>query len=108
MTPLTIQQALAATFISAAVIFSTRAFPFVLFSRREPPHILSFIEHSIPPMVMAILVVNCFCDAHCDIKTVSQSISLAAVVLLHLWRRNPMISIFGGTGIYMILLRVLR
>lgn len=106
MTPLTIQQALLASVVSAAVIFSTRAFPFVLFSTREPPHILSFIERSIPPMVMAILVVNCFCDAHCDVKTVSQAISLAAVVMLHLWRKNPMISIFGGTALYMVLLRV--
>lgn len=106
MTPLTIPQALAATFVSAAVIFSTRAFPFVLFSHRKPPHILAFVERSIPPMVMAILVVNCFCDARCDAKTASQAISLGAVVLLHLWKKNPMISIFGGTVLYMALLRL--
>lgn len=106
MMPLTIEQALAATFVSAFVIFSTRAFPFLLFSKREPPRILSFVEHSIPPMIMAILVVHCLKDAAFDPRTAAQLLSLAAVAILHLWRRNPMISIFGGTALYMVLIRV--
>lgn len=104
--PLTLEQALIASLVSALVIFSTRAFPFVLFSRREPPHILAFVEHSIPPMVMAILVVNCFCNAGCNRQTLAQVISLIAVATLQLWRRNPMISIFGGTALYMVLIRL--
>lgn len=106
MTALTLQQALIASAAAALVIFSTRAFPFLLFSRREPPKILVFVEHSIPPMVMAILVVNCFSSAGCNRATLSQIVSLATVGALHLWRRNPMISIFGGTILYMVLIRL--
>lgn len=108
MTPLTIEQALLATAVSALVIFSTRAFPFLLFSKREPPSILSFVEHSIPPMIMAILVVHCLKDAALDCRTAAQVLSLASVAALHLWRKNPMISIFGSTALYMVLIRVWR
>jgi len=57
MTPLTLKAALVATFISALVVFLTRAFPFIVFSYRDPPRIISFIEKYIPPMIMAVLVV---------------------------------------------------
>jgi Predicted branched-chain amino acid permeases (azaleucine resistance) len=106
---LTTTAVLAATFVSALVIAATRAFPFVLFSRRDPPRIIIFIEKYIPPMVMAILVVYCLKD----VKFTSQPwgvpslAALALTVILHLWKRNPMISIFGGTILYMILSRVL-
>ena len=42
---LTLNQILIATIISAAVIFATRAFPFVLFSKKDPPQIIRFIEN---------------------------------------------------------------
>jgi len=62
MTPLTLKAALVATFISALVVFLTRAFPFIVFSYRDPPRVISFIEKYIPPMIMAVLVVYCFKD----------------------------------------------
>ena len=36
-----------------------------------------------------------------------QLAAVAVVVLLHLWRRNTLLSIAGGTAVYMILLRLL-
>ena len=62
MTPLTLKAALIATLISALVVFLTRAFPFIVFSYRDPPRVISFIEKYIPPMIMAVLVVYCFKD----------------------------------------------
>ena len=32
-------------------------------------------------------------------------IAAACVVLLHVWKKNTLLSVFGGTAIYMILLR---
>jgi branched-subunit amino acid transport protein AzlD len=31
----------------------------------------------------------------------------AFTAIIHVWRHNPLISIFGGTALYMILIRVL-
>lgn len=110
MSALSTREAVAATLVCALIIFLTRAFPFILFSRAKPPKIISFIERFIPPMVMAILAVYCFKDL--DISRSPWGIpslaSLAAVVALHLWKRNSMLSIFGGTALYMLLLRVMR
>jgi branched-subunit amino acid transport protein AzlD len=32
-----------------------------------------------------------------------EAIALAATVVLHLWRRNAVLSILGGTALYMVL-----
>ena len=108
-TPLTLSQALIATLVMALIIFATRAFPFVLFSKREPPRILQFIEKYIPPMVMAILIIYSiksvqFAKAPHGIPELA---AIAVTVLLHLWKNNSMVSIFGGTALYMVLNYVL-
>ncbi|MBP3709916.1 MAG: AzlD domain-containing protein [Treponema sp.] len=107
--PLSLSAALAATAISALIVFATRAFPFVLFSYREPPRVIRFVEKYIPPMVIAILVVYCFKDVRIAAKPwgIPSFCATGATVLLHLWKRNPMISIFGGTALFMVLSRVL-
>lgn len=106
---LTLAAVLTAILVSALVILATRAFPFVLFSRRNPPRIICFIEKYIPPMVMAILVVYCLKDTRLVSKPwgLPSFIALALTTVLHLWKRNPMISIFGGTIVYMVLSRML-
>lgn len=106
---LSITMAFAATIVSALVIFALRAFPFVLFSRRNPPHVLRFIEKYIPPMVMAILLVYCLKDIQFTQTPYGAPyfIALAATIALHIWKKNSMISIFGGTALFMILKAVL-
>ena len=37
---------------------------------------------------------------------VPEFLAVAAVVLLHLWRRNTLLSIFGGTAFYMVLVQL--
>lgn len=100
-----LQSALLAVPLLALVILATRAFPFVLFSRRDPPRIIRFVERFIPPMVMAVLVVYCLKDVEwaswpSGIRELS---ALALVVALHLWKKNAMLSIFGGTAFFMLL-----
>lgn len=89
----------------ALVIFATRAFPFLLFSRRDPPPVLRFVERFIPPMVMGVLVVYCLKDIKWTQwpSGAGELASLAVVAVLHLWKKNAMLSIFGGTAFYMIL-----
>lgn len=99
----------------ALVIFLERAFPFILFSRKNPPAFITFIEKYIPPMVMICLVLYCIKDITfvtaentIDLKGFLPSIiGVISTVILHLWKKNSLISIFGATIIYMVLLNIL-
>ena len=96
------------------VTFLERAFPFILFSRKNPPKVINFIEKYIPPMVMAALLFYCLKDisfikeSGIDLKGfLPYMIGIISTIILHIWKRNSLISIFGGTVIYMILIRIL-
>ena len=85
---LTLNNALIATLIAALVIFTTRLFPFALFSKREPPPLLRFIEKYIPPMIMAILLIYCLKDVNFTIRPfgLPQLIALLITVVSYLWK----------------------
>jgi branched-subunit amino acid transport protein AzlD len=91
-------------------LFFPRA-PFLLFFfHAEIRRVCSaFIEKYIPPMIMAILVVYCLKDVQITERPwgAPSFIALAVCVGLHLWKHNPMISIFGSTVLYMILIRIM-
>lgn len=105
---LSLTAALIGTLISAAILYALRAFPFVLFSKKEPPKVIRFIEKYIPPMVMAVLVVYCLKDINFSAKPfgLAEIVALTFTVIIHLWKKNSMISIFGGTIIFMVLSRL--
>lgn len=115
---LNLTQVFIAIFCTALVILMERAFPFILFSKKNPPAVIRFIEKYIPPMVMAALLFYCIKDINFialadNVKAIDWKgfvpyvVSIAITIGLHLWKRNALISIFGSTIIYMILIRVL-
>lgn len=106
---LPLSTAFAAILISGVIVYALRAFPFVLFSKKDPPEFIRFIEHYIPPMVMAVLLVYCLKNVEFLKKPfgIPEAAGLLFTVGIHLWKRNPMISIFGGTILYMVLSRVM-
>lgn len=89
--------------------FFTRAFPFLLFSKSEElPGFIQYLGKYLPPCVMAVLVVYCLKGISFTAMAgfMPMLIAVVAVVLLHLWKRNNIISIAGGTILYMILVQV--
>lgn len=96
-------------FISGMIIFLERAFPFLLFSKKEPPALIRFIEKFIPPMVITALLVYCLKDLSFTgtWDFIPSLCGLAATVALHIWKRNSLVSIFSGTIIYMILIKII-
>lgn len=115
---LSIQSAVLVTFCSGIIILLERAFPFVLFSRKNPPFIIRFIEKYIPPMVMTALLFYCLKDISFfkqidNITKINLSgflpyiCGVSVTVVLHLWKKNSLLSICGGTIIYMVLIRIL-
>ena len=100
--------AIAAIAVMAAVTFLTQALPFLLFDRGEaPPKIVLYLGRVLPPAIIAMLIIYC-------LKGISfaspagwapQLIAVGAVVALHLWKHNNLLSIFGGTILYMALVQ---
>ncbi len=94
--------------ICAACTFLERALPFIIFRGREVPEIVRYLGRVLPMAIMATLVIYC-------IKAISFAslagwvpmvIASAVTVVLHLWKGNTMLSIFGGTICYMVLIQL--
>lgn len=95
--------------IIAGVTALLRFLPFLLFrgDRKTPPFIV-YLGRVLPYAIMTMLVV--FCLKGMSFRSLSgflpELISVAAVVLLHLWRKNTLLSIAAGTLIYMLLVQL--
>lgn len=89
----------------------TRALPFWLFGRRgkAPSPFILYLGKVLPTAVMAVLVVYCLRGTSLGSAAgfLPQLGGVAAVVALHLWKGIDLVSIAGGTAVYMILLRIL-
>lgn len=96
-----------AVLVMGLVTLLCRATPFIFFMKRRPPPILDFVQRYIPPMIMTILVLNSFKGLRFDRPPFGLP-ELAAglfVAALQFWKRNALLSIVGGTGLYMALIR---
>lgn len=106
--PLTPIQTLASIAVMAVVTFLTRALPFLLFDRGDhPPKIVLYLGRVLPPAVIAMLIVYCLKGV--TFTTLGgwlpSLLAGLAAVLLHLWKGNDLISIFGATIFYMVLVQ---
>ena len=101
-------EALASILVMAAVTFLTRALPFLLFDHGDhPPAIVLYLGRVLPPAIIAMLIVYClkgisFATPAGWIPAVAAGLTAA---LLHLWKHNDLLSIFGATVLYMVLVQ---
>ena len=94
--------------VMAVVTFLTRALPFLLFGRGgDPPKVVLYLGRFLPPAVIAMLIVYCYRNTSFAAPGgwAPGLIAGAAVVLLHVWKKNNMLSIVGGTILYMFLVQ---
>lgn len=87
----------------------TRWLPFVLFpENRNPPEMILWLGRVLPPAVMGLLVVYCLKDVSLTASPhgIPEALSILLTVLLHRWKGNVLLSIAGGTALYMILIQV--
>ena len=100
------------TFLTVAVIalgtILTRFAPFLVLRSRELPPWAAYLGKTLPCAVMGLLVVYCLKNVNFTAHPfgLPELASVAAVVALHVWRRNTLISIAGGTALYMVLIRM--
>ena len=107
---MTTLQAIAAIAVMAVVTFLTRAIPFLLFGRGgNPPKVVLYLGKYLPPAVIAMLIVYCLKGVNFQAagNWLPSHIAGVAVVLLHLWKKNDMLSILGGTILYMVLVQAI-
>ena len=86
----------------------TRWTPFLLFSGdKKLPKVVEDLGRLLPPAMMGLLVVYCFKNVAWLSGThgAPELLASAAVVGLHLWKRNVLFSIAGGTVLYMVLVQ---
>jgi branched-subunit amino acid transport protein AzlD len=100
---------LASLLAMAAVTVFCRAAPFLFFMKRRPPAVVDYLQRYIPPMIMTVLVLGSYKGISFGapglwVPPVAAGLAVAG---LHLWRRNALVSIFAGTAIYMLLIRVM-
>lgn len=95
----------------AAVVLGTvvtRFLPFLLFpDRKELPPFIRYLGKVLPYAVMGLLVVYSLKDVTllAGNHGVPEAIALLFLVILHLWKKNMLLSIAGGTMLYMILIQ---
>ena len=81
-----------------------RGLPFVIFRKSTPPYI-AYLGKVLPPALIGMLVIYCFKDVRFAAAPhgLPELIAGACVVALQLWKRDSLVSILGGTAIYMLL-----
>ena len=103
-------QLLLTILISALVTWLIRISAFVLFpAGRKVPGFITWLGAQLPRATMAMLLIYC-------LKGVSFTqvpdwapalIAVAVTAGLHVWKKQMILSIVGGTAVYMVLLRVM-
>lgn len=84
----------------------TRFTPFFLFPSGKPtPPYVRYLGKALPGAALGLLVVYCFKNVNLLQGThgVPEFLSVIAVVALHLWKKNMLLSIAAGTAVYMLL-----
>ncbi|RPJ99774.1 hypothetical protein BSBH6_03786 [Bacillus subtilis] len=87
----------------------TRFLPFMIFPSGKPtPKYVQFLGKALPSAVIGLLVIYCFKDVSLFSGShgIPELIGAAAVVLLHFWKKNMLLSIAGGTIVYMALVQL--
>ncbi len=108
MMPVGILRSIVIIALVAVTTFATRLVPFVLFPNgKKIPKSVEYLGKVLPPAVIGMLVVYCLRSITPTASPfgLPELIASAVVVILHIWKRNNLLSIGVGTVLYMILVQ---
>ncbi|NEG95939.1 branched-chain amino acid permease [Bifidobacterium sp. SMB2] len=108
MTMTVLQSVLTIAVVSLGTIL-TRFLPFLLFPEsKEPPRFIEYLGKVLPYAMTGLLVVYSLKDVSpmTGSHGIPELIAMAAIVALHAWKRNMLLSIAGGTILYMVLVQM--
>lgn len=101
------QQILTVTTVVCGTLV-TRFLPFLVFPAGKPtPKYITYLGRVLPGAVFGMLVIYCLkgVDVFTGSHGLPELIAIAAVVGLHLWKKQMLLSVAGGTVLYMLLVQ---
>lgn len=87
---------------------TTRFLPFLIFpAGKKTPEYIQYLGKVLPSAALGMLVIYCLKDVSIftGMHAVPELISIAVVTILHFWKRQMLLSIAGGTILYMLLVQ---
>lgn len=108
MTQLTLTQQIITVALCVLGTMATRFLPFILFSEKRPtPKYIQYLGRALPSAIFGMLVIYCLKNVNVFTGShgLPELIAIAATVGLHLWRKQMLLSIAGGTVCYMLLVQ---
>ena len=94
--------------LCALATMLTRFLPFFIFRADKPtPKYIRYLGKALPAAIFGMLVIYCLknVDVTAGSHGVPELIAIVSVTALHLWKRNMLLSIGGGTVCYMLLVQ---
>ncbi|MBO5837204.1 MAG: branched-chain amino acid transporter permease [Oscillospiraceae bacterium] len=95
--------------VATLVTMATRFLPFLVFGKgKKTPDMIVYLGKVLPCAIMGMLVIYCLKDISFLTAPygIPELIGCAVVALLHLWKRNTLLSIGVGTVFYMLLVQL--
>ena len=95
--------------VMGLMTLATRILPVIIFSRGDKvPDYILYLGKVVPYTAMGLLIVYCMKDVPVleAPHAIPEIISLAAVALTYLWKRNSILSVVVGTALYMVLVQM--
>lgn len=102
-------QQLVTILVVAAGTMLTRFLPFLLFPAGKPtPKYIQYLGRVLPAAVFGMLVVYCLKNVSllAGSHGLPEAMAIVVVAALHLWKKQTLLSIAGGTVCYMLLVQV--
>ena len=93
--------------MSACITVLLRALPFLIFNGNKTlPKPVQTLGRYLPPAIMAVLIVYCLKEVPTSGPYgLPEAIAILFIVFLHKWKKNTLLSIGGGTILYMLLVQ---
>lgn len=105
---MTLQQQIITIAMCVVGTMLTRFLPFLVFrSKRPTPRYIQYLGRVLPGAIFAMLIIYCLRDVSLlqGSHGLPELIAIAVTVGLHLWKRQMLLSIVGGTICYMLLVQ---
>ena len=87
----------------------TRFLPFLIFpTGKQTPKFIQYLGKALPGAVFGLLVV--YCLKHVSFLSgshgIPEAVAILLVIVLHLWKKQMLLSVAGGTICYMLLVQL--
>ena len=106
---MTLMQQIVTIALCSVATMLTRFLPVMVFSSKKPtPDVIRYLGRALPSAIFGMLVIYCLKDVNVlgGSHGLPELIAIAVTVGLHLWRRQMLLSIAGGTVCYMLLIQL--